>query len=86
MRAPPIAHLPRHHKAALLTTLSTALHALDNLKAKLKAAFKKKGEKEPAAENKPAESKPTETTTEPTKTEAAAPPAPASTFDNLRCF
>lgn len=59
--------------------------ALDNLKAKLKAVFKKKTEKKPAAETKPAESKPAETTpaatsttpaaSEPAKTETA--PAPA---------
>jgi len=62
----------------------TALHAFDNLKSKLKAAFKKKAEKlvAPPAEgaSAPATEAPTTTAppaaTEPTKTDTA--PAPAS--------
>lgn len=57
----------------------TAPDALNNLKAKLKAVFKKKGEKKPA-DSKPAEATPAATSTapaaaEPAKTETA--PAPA---------
>jgi len=61
-----------------------ALGALDNLKAKLKAAFKKKGEKKPA-EDKPADAKPADAAA--TTTPAAPPtetkpsePAPAGEF------
>ncbi|KAH9907505.1 hypothetical protein F4778DRAFT_722208 [Xylariomycetidae sp. FL2044] len=66
------------------------LHALDNLKAKLRAALKKKGKNDAKKEDKPAETKAESSTaaaapaaaattaTEATKPEAAAAPAPAT--------
>ncbi|KAK1970762.1 hypothetical protein LY78DRAFT_652649 [Colletotrichum sublineola] len=86
---------PSAKKYPLTRSLQTAIDALDNLKSKFKAIFKKKNEKK-ADTSKPAESKPAETpaeskpaetpaatttpATEPTKTDAAPPAAPASTF------
>jgi hypothetical protein len=58
----------------LIATFSTALDALNNLKAKLKAAFSKKGKPAKTAD-KPAEAKPTETKPADTTTAAAAAPA-----------
>lgn len=54
----------------------TAPNALNNLKAKLKAIFKKKGEKKEKKEkkadaSKPAEATPAAAATEPAKTDAA---------------
>lgn len=65
-------------------TFHTALHALDNLKAKLRAAFKKKEDKpaEPAPAPAPVQDEPAPI--EPTKTEAAAP-VPASTLNPKCC-
>ena len=57
--------------------LFVALGALDNLKAKLKAAFSKKNKKAQAEETKPTATT-SAATTEPTKTEAAPAAAPAT--------
>jgi hypothetical protein len=64
-----------------LTPFALAPGALDNLKSKLKAIFKKKPEQKPA-ETKPEPAKATETApaTEPAKTEEAPPSAPASMY------
>jgi hypothetical protein len=72
-------HLARQ-KLSGLTRLYSAFGALDNLKGKLKAAFKKRNEKKAAGKTEPANTEQTTATTtapatEATKTETAAAPA-----------